>query len=603
MESTNKENEKKILQIKIILNTNIPGKASFPLTKSTLYLRDLDVLESKPEEGKSEESVYPYFTTDVELPYADIESLGRLKSVEFFFDKELFRRKIATLPRTKNISKNDNARKNVITMLSIFFPTSFPIEENISDTFRTKIQELQTSKTKVSILPNFLSKFLFNSENNYSYIRSGGAVYSVVGSVWINDIINHPDYRKLLEFGKGISAWWEDKKKEINQEIAKKKALLVSIISENANKGARSSVTAITNSYINKKMDTIYNSDDKTRDNIDTIAQAIFELYFYIKYNEKDSSYSSRSSSNRDNKIPYNLRSEFQYDKIESIGLNIYKMQKTVDFFNKPYKYTELFESKEKKEDKSIELLKDEELKSEIQKYGKFLEFLKMAYQFSNDKQSSNPLLRDMIYFYLNSDSNENLSSEEKLKLKEKKKKFKANLKITDDSLIDLRAFLKTVHDVYIKGQKDKNTYPIETLETGVETVKMKKSDDKKEVPAPPDESKKEEFEIQVQVDVVKGLLNDETVGKISCIFRDSNLLNTYGSLTDTKHNKFEVNKKRFFVDINDLQREQVKKEASRKEKTEPSKSKEEAIAVKKGGKTIRRRRGKRSRRRTRNLR
>jgi len=384
MASPNKENERKILNIKIILNTNIPGKSSFPLTKSTLYLKDLEGSETQ-----SEESEYPFFTTDVELPFSDIESMGRIKSVEFFFDKELFRRKVMTLPRPKNISRNDNARKNVITMLTIFFPTSFPIEENISDSFRTKIQELQTIKTKVSILPNFVSRFLFTSENNYSYIRSGGAVYTVVGTLWINDIINHSEYRKLVEFGKGMSAWWENEKKEINAKIVKKRAELESIIKINESKGALSSVKDVSNTYIKNKIETIFDTKIK----IDDRVAGIFELYFYIKYNEKENASDSRSrSSSRDNKIPFSLRSEFQYDKIESAGLNIYKMQKTVEFFNDPSKYTELFELSKKKEEKSVELLKDEEIKSEIERYKKFLEFLKMAYRFSNEKTSSNPL-------------------------------------------------------------------------------------------------------------------------------------------------------------------------------------------------------------------
>lgn len=551
MDSSNRENERKILNIRIILNTNIPGQSSFPLTKSTLYLKDLEGTETK-----SEESLYPYFTTDVELPYSDIEALGRKRSVEFFFDKELFRRKVMTLPRSKNGSKNDNARKNVITMLSIFFPTSFPIEENISDSFRTKIQEMQTAKTKVSILPNFVSRFLFTSENNYSYIRVGASVYSVVGVVWINDIINHPEYRKLLEFGKGISSWWENEKRSIAAKIAKRKMELESIIKLNVSNGATKVIPNISTKYIHDKMETIY--DEKI--NIDIRINAIFELYFYIKYNrERSSRYSYRSGEG-----DTALRTEFQYGKIESIGLSIYKMKKTIEFFDDPSEYTELFEREVKKEEKSVELLKDEEIKSEIQRYRKFLEFLKMAYRFSNEKTSSNPLLKDMIYFYLNSDTEE--------KIKEKKKKFKMNLKLTDDSLINLETFLKMTHDVYVKGQKDKMVYPIEILDTGVELTKKRESENKsKDVSAPADEIEngKSEFEIQVQLDVVKGLLNDETVDKISCIFRDSNLMNAYSSLTDSKHNKFEVNKKRFFVDLAVLQKQQASKDASRKEKTE----------------------------------
>ena len=122
--------------------------------------------------------------------------------------------------------------------------------------------------------------------------------------------------------------------------------------------------------------------------------------------------------------------------------------------------------------------------------------------------------------------------------------------------------------------------------------VKKRESENKdKDVSAPVEgvDTRKSEFEIQIQLDVVKGLLNDETVGKISCIFRDSNLLNTYTSLTDSKHNKFEVNKERFFVDLDVLQKKQATIDASRKEKTEPNKpatGKIKEVSVKKGGRT-----------------
>ena len=581
-----------IRNIKIILNTNIPGKASFPLTKNVLVLNDLE--EKGPED--SGESSYPFFTMDVELPLSEIEALGPIKSVELFFNKEKFRALVASLPIVKNVSKNDNARKNVLTMLNIFFPTSFPIEDNISDSFRTNIQELQTVKPKITILPKFMTKFLFHRQSEYSYIRTGGSTYTVVNTIWVNDILNHPEYRKLVEAGKGISQWWENKEREINTEISERKKNLIKLITDHF-RGAASSIAAVTNSYIQQKLN-IVNSDNLENDAIlDSVIDSIFELYFYVKYNEKESS--SRYSSRDTNRIPFNIRSEFQYDKIESIGLKIYKLKKTIEFFKSPSRYTELFETNKKKEDKSIELLKSEEIKSEIQRFGRFLNFLKMAYQFSTTKRSSNLLLRNMIYFYLN-------STEDK-KIEKRKEEFKKKLKLTDDSLIDLQVFLKKIYDYYIKKKDKKATYPIESLETGVDTVRIgNKEKDEKEKDEKEkndyDEEKKEEYEIQIQLDVVKGVLNDETVGKISCMFRDKNLMNMYNALTNEKHNKYEINKKRFFIDIEDLKKQQrIKEESLKKEKDSVQKDSYESVPsepLKKGGKT--RRYMKKSNRRTR---
>jgi hypothetical protein len=192
-----------------------------------------------------------------------------------------------------------------------------------------------------------------------------------------------------------------------------------------------------------------------------------------------------------------------------------------------------------------------------------------------------------MIYFYLN-------STEDK-KIEKRKEEFKKKLKLTDDSLIDLQVFLKKIYDYYIKKKDKKATYPIESLETGVDTVRSgnKEKDEKeKEKSNDYDEEKKEEYEIQIQLDVVKGVLNDETVGKISCMFRDKNLMNMYNALTNEKHNKYEINKKRFFIDIEDLKKQQrIKEESLKKEKDSVQKDSYESVPsepLKKGGKTRR---------------
>jgi hypothetical protein len=66
-----------IRAIKIILDTNIPGKQPVPFTKSMLYNPVLKQMDGE----------YPYFTADVEFPEYYLSTLSYEKQVEFFFNK------------------------------------------------------------------------------------------------------------------------------------------------------------------------------------------------------------------------------------------------------------------------------------------------------------------------------------------------------------------------------------------------------------------------------------------------------------------------------------------------------------------------------------
>jgi hypothetical protein len=70
-----------IRAIKIMIDTNIPGKKPIPLTKSVLYNPVLKTRESFEE--------YPYFTTDVKFPEAYLNSISYEKRLEFFFNKSV----------------------------------------------------------------------------------------------------------------------------------------------------------------------------------------------------------------------------------------------------------------------------------------------------------------------------------------------------------------------------------------------------------------------------------------------------------------------------------------------------------------------------------
>lgn len=68
-----------IRQIKIIFDTNIPGKQLVTFTKSLLYNPELKDMTGIDE--------YPYFTMDTTFPFSYLNSLSYEKRVKFFFNK------------------------------------------------------------------------------------------------------------------------------------------------------------------------------------------------------------------------------------------------------------------------------------------------------------------------------------------------------------------------------------------------------------------------------------------------------------------------------------------------------------------------------------
>ena len=86
-----------IRTIKVLLDTNIPGKEIVPLTKSILY-------QPKMNTGKWNE--YPFFTMDAEYPEGYLSRFTYEQQMEFFFVKQ---KMIETLRTKSNITERPNS--------------------------------------------------------------------------------------------------------------------------------------------------------------------------------------------------------------------------------------------------------------------------------------------------------------------------------------------------------------------------------------------------------------------------------------------------------------------------------------------------------------
>ena len=184
----------KIQTIEIKIRTNIPGERDFqPLTSSMF-------LFNKPTAAAATTN-YPYFRVDV--PFT-LDMLNGKTAYEFFFHQKAFLEGVGTSGSTSTsdpLKMKTLAQENVIFLLKTLFLTSYPIEDNVEQSYDTNILQTTSQVGRHSVIPEFISKWLFptSSETPFTYLSLSSGKYSVIGVTWINDVVNHSRYRKLMK--------------------------------------------------------------------------------------------------------------------------------------------------------------------------------------------------------------------------------------------------------------------------------------------------------------------------------------------------------------------------------------------------------------------
>lgn len=171
-------------QIKIIFYTNLPNQDKIEFKRSLLYHPDLKESSLRLEE-------YPYFTDLVEYPLNKLKRLSYSEMVDFFFNKQQFNRLLMGQKKlsTDSSSQNTYANSNIKTMFTLLFPTGFPLDND----YHTSYELVNGIKTNDSFFKNPFSS------SRFSYLRLNNGVYTVKTTIWLNDILNHPNYKELVD--------------------------------------------------------------------------------------------------------------------------------------------------------------------------------------------------------------------------------------------------------------------------------------------------------------------------------------------------------------------------------------------------------------------
>jgi hypothetical protein len=558
-----------IRAIKIMLDTNIPGKSPIPFTKSMLYNPNLQNMDGFNE--------YPFFTMDIEFPEGYLNQLTYEKQVEFFFDKSQMERmlrkytKPVVIPQgplefpavkggadlkeeqDKKLFQSERSEKNVMIMLRILFPTKYPIMHNVLSSFSSVILKQNEYNIKLTdFLPSFLKKTLFEGLASYSYLKIDGKVFTISQVIWLNDIYNHKEYGQLVDKFDKLGKWKEKEKDKLIAEIDKKHEKFNKTYSESLKKinteeelkplmkipalltknNVDTLQKLVSQGLITREEQTIYSTYD---DLIEKLITAINELTIAIGEtssddNEKISSISKKLSSYYETlttdskyKTYFQPSNKTLIDKIVS-NLNkdiedILVLEYILDvYFNRPGLNLDF----EKDEPKYRDKLKD--------KYRTYTDFAENIKKFrSPQRESTNPILQKTIDDFL--DNTESIKGMFNFIMNP------FNLAKDNPITVELK---KSVY----RGKPEKDALKKEQgmfskrMNTGVTLLTSAGETEPF-------------FEIYVQVNLIGGELTDDNLSLVDCMYKGESMGDRLEFLlNETLYYPWTIKSSRIFFDI-----------------------------------------------------
>ena len=557
-----------------MLNTNITGHSPFYLTRDLFYFSDdvkrgggpeipvaralplapiaqavpfaqpvpsNQVLSNERPKQTREQSTYPYFTTNVLLPLANFQSLNRSECIDLFFDRQKFYYFIRNFRRTTDPAEQSaNAKNNVIVMLELFFPTSFPSKQNIHSSYDDKIKQIPlVTNQGDSVIPDFILNYFHANPQQFSYLQIGGAKYTVTSVTWLNDVVNHPDYNKLIREVHKYTIWEQNLKKTTRRQIETLKKQFLNTWKKCAD---------LFKEYINIT-------------GIGALIKRIFEsIYFEQDINKQIKKVADldkyRHEKNAD--LPREIIYNDNVTKLLRISTSVHTLNQTLDYFEDPSQFPDLFVKQEKEYDDFAGL------RNILLRYPVFINTMRYISSFvapyynsvsqgregseiaasgSVLRETSNVKLQNTITQFVNS-SADKMSS-------------------MNQAPISLKNFAEVVVNKYLNEQTRTDvddTDVSDLMNTDVVTLHNSNAADKKEDQVVQENSM---YEIYLEVDVVKGILNYENIGKLFCQYRGSLLEKMYEQLKYHKANDVTMSKNRPMFNVEVLLRN------SKTEKTE----------------------------------
>lgn len=220
-----------IHQLKILLKTSIPGKNEpIELTNSILNVPGTFT------------SNYPYFSPTMDYPHTKIQDMTYEDRIRFFFNKNTFIKILNKYNQQNNtvdkniqnkMSKLDTdsdeiynsllCTTNFLFTIQSILPTGY-ISDNHYQSIEFYDPEVRTKLfTTKGSRPYIVSKLMSRRfKATYSYIKDSNTIYTVDKVTWINDALNHPEYKSIVQ---SYSSGGNEKEKQMETLNKKKEEL------------------------------------------------------------------------------------------------------------------------------------------------------------------------------------------------------------------------------------------------------------------------------------------------------------------------------------------------------------------------------------------
>jgi hypothetical protein len=443
----------------------------------------------------------------------------------------------------------NNLRHNIRTMLQLLFPTTFPLINNIHKSFNQKIKNNFSNFS----FDNLWQRHDVYEEQTYSYLKLSGKSYTVIRIIWLNDIYNHPIYKKIVTEYRTFNVWKESKKGELALEVSK----LEKKISSDFGEGGQYRITETERAniisqkkYNEKSQSSRYTNSDyefeRMNINIDKLIENIDELNTLINLKNPpykiilDNAIAIKSlfEQLKQNKVI------FKRDLSNKVGRLISSIEaintaKTIK--EKFIDNDELYLNYEREEDQNTQ----DELKKSYPQYSNFIQLFRQYIRPTRD--TTNEGLQNLFQ-----DFAKGSNSDELLRFLNPDEYFQ---------------------ELVSAGRDEDGIKPRDKMNTGVGILPLTENQPK--------------YEIFLQVDLIEGILNDKNISKINCLYKSEYLGTELDVLLYPQSKPWELNTKRLFFSLNDKEvQKEIEKIESKEKKEEESPLQGEEIPIKKQGGT-----------------
>ncbi len=567
------------------------------------------------------------------------------KLLEFFFNVDEFKKRcnIMNGPNTpiETIKKkyNENIEKNVEIMLTLLFPTKFPVIRNFNTSYNQFIKGESVSDISYKIGVSVNEEGMVTTGNNYSYIKLNNGEYTITKILWLNDIFNHPIYRVFI-----------DEYVDYIQKSGERNSNIVLAINN--------AIAKLATRFIKTEKNNFDLSEYKN-----TIETEYNEIFGKSDIKDKDKKNKDRTQFSLDNekkqydddiKTLYDLLNTFGYEYIGNpeyiiSDINNLDVINNLDDINKLNLYEKLYNGYKQNlpniknkykngeelsnDEKNIFKNDQERIKHITNMYTRVYNIREVYKRIKSNKRSSLKLnpefenkidnivkeLRKIVISikikenYITDDNkiNTKIDGEEEDVMNELKTKYKFFLdfleRINDLNFPKRFSTNETLQDMISKYSSGNETDGFSNVLTEIISIIVKNSSNSLSqdeyynvgvTQINPNDDKLPKYEIYVSFDLIEGKMDDAMLEKVGCIYNGIEL-GTSAQNYEMSNNKYNALFSKVFI-----QKSQYENNTSNKQNTEPlptppSKNTTEPIAPiqpppdgsAKGGKNIAKRR------------